>query len=229
MTWEETGKWRSRAECLCGAVRWRGAGGSGAAGIAIAATAAVPAAPATARTCWFPKTVSPPSASCAFRQARRRRQHGQLVSARPAGLRSIHAIPGLPGMVFVRASSLDDPEVFQPQMIVYSSRKPSWDHGGPEPAGLRGNAAAGRHAGDVSGAAPQAPAGGVVVRGAGQQFPDLLRPGLVGFEHRIDLLERARVAAAQLEGKDEVRRVADPEIGDAQAVANRPDSCRSRR
>jgi len=35
---------------------------------------------------------------------------------------------GMPGLVFVRASSLDDPEVFQPQMIVYSSRKPSWDH-----------------------------------------------------------------------------------------------------
>ena len=35
---------------------------------------------------------------------------------------------GVPGLVFVRASSLDDPEVFQPQMIVYSSRKPSWDH-----------------------------------------------------------------------------------------------------
>jgi len=34
---------------------------------------------------------------------------------------------GMPGMVFPRASSLDDPEVFQPQMIVYASRAPSWD------------------------------------------------------------------------------------------------------
>lgn len=32
------------------------------------------------------------------------------------------------GMAFVRASSLDDPEVFKPQLIVYSSRAPSWDH-----------------------------------------------------------------------------------------------------
>lgn len=31
------------------------------------------------------------------------------------------------GMVFVRASSLDDPEAFKPQMIVYASRAPSWD------------------------------------------------------------------------------------------------------
>ena len=32
------------------------------------------------------------------------------------------------GMHFIRASSLDDPEVFQPQLVVYSSRAPSWDH-----------------------------------------------------------------------------------------------------
>lgn len=33
---------------------------------------------------------------------------------------------GMAGMAFVRASSLDDPEVFQPQLIVYTSRAPSW-------------------------------------------------------------------------------------------------------
>jgi hypothetical protein len=33
----------------------------------------------------------------------------------------------MPGMVFVRASSLDDPEVFRPQVVVYTSRAPSWD------------------------------------------------------------------------------------------------------
>ena len=38
---------------------------------------------------------------------------------------------GMPGMVFVRASSLDDPEVFQPQMVVYTARAPSWDHMDP--------------------------------------------------------------------------------------------------
>lgn len=38
---------------------------------------------------------------------------------------------GMPGMAFVRASSLDDPEVFQPQMVVYAGRAPSWDHMDP--------------------------------------------------------------------------------------------------
>jgi hypothetical protein len=32
----------------------------------------------------------------------------------------------MPGAVFVRASSLDDPERFIPGMIVYASRAPSW-------------------------------------------------------------------------------------------------------
>jgi len=33
---------------------------------------------------------------------------------------------GMPGMAFVRASSLDDPEVFAPQIVVFASRAPSW-------------------------------------------------------------------------------------------------------
>lgn len=34
---------------------------------------------------------------------------------------------GMPGMIFLRASSLDDLEVFQPQMHVYRMRAASWD------------------------------------------------------------------------------------------------------
>lgn len=34
---------------------------------------------------------------------------------------------GMPGLVFPRASSLDDLEIFQPQMNVYAKRAPSWD------------------------------------------------------------------------------------------------------
>ncbi len=34
----------------------------------------------------------------------------------------------MPGVVFPRASVLDDPEVVKPQMIVFASRAPSWDH-----------------------------------------------------------------------------------------------------
>jgi hypothetical protein len=33
---------------------------------------------------------------------------------------------GMPGAVFVRASSLDDPERFVPELVVYASRAPSW-------------------------------------------------------------------------------------------------------
>ncbi|MEM9470466.1 MAG: GFA family protein [Pseudomonadota bacterium] len=35
---------------------------------------------------------------------------------------------GVPGMVFVRASSLDDPDNFKPQMRVYTDRAAAWDH-----------------------------------------------------------------------------------------------------
>lgn len=34
---------------------------------------------------------------------------------------------GMPGMVFLRASSLDDPDIVTPVMIVYASRAPGWD------------------------------------------------------------------------------------------------------
>lgn len=34
---------------------------------------------------------------------------------------------GMPGMMFLRASSLDDLEAFKPQMHVYTSRSASWD------------------------------------------------------------------------------------------------------
>lgn len=34
---------------------------------------------------------------------------------------------GFPGLVFVRASSLDDPSAFTPAMSVYASRAPAWD------------------------------------------------------------------------------------------------------
>lgn len=31
------------------------------------------------------------------------------------------------GMVIVRASSLDDPDIFTPEMVVYTKRAPNWD------------------------------------------------------------------------------------------------------
>lgn len=37
----------------------------------------------------------------------------------------------MPGIVFARASILDDPEIAKPQMVVYASRAASWDHMDP--------------------------------------------------------------------------------------------------
>lgn len=34
---------------------------------------------------------------------------------------------GMPELIFLRASALDDPEVFRPAFSVYASRAPSWD------------------------------------------------------------------------------------------------------
>jgi hypothetical protein len=33
----------------------------------------------------------------------------------------------MPQLVFLRASTLDEPDLFTPQMVVYASRAPSWD------------------------------------------------------------------------------------------------------
>ena len=33
----------------------------------------------------------------------------------------------MPDMVFVRASSLDDPDILTPKMVVYANRAPAWD------------------------------------------------------------------------------------------------------
>ena len=38
---------------------------------------------------------------------------------------------GMPGIAFPRASSLDDPEIAKPQLVVYASRAASWDYVDP--------------------------------------------------------------------------------------------------
>lgn len=38
----------------------------------------------------------------------------------------------MPGLVFLRASSLDDLEVFKPQVVVYTKRAASWDFMDPK-------------------------------------------------------------------------------------------------
>lgn len=38
----------------------------------------------------------------------------------------------IPNLIFVRASSLDDLDVFKPQVVVYASRAASWDYVDPK-------------------------------------------------------------------------------------------------
>jgi hypothetical protein len=35
---------------------------------------------------------------------------------------------GLPGLAFVRASSLDDPSLFKPSAVIWASSAPAWDY-----------------------------------------------------------------------------------------------------
>jgi len=43
---------------------------------------------------------------------------------------------GMPGLVFLRASSLDDLEVFKPRLVVYTMRAASWDFVDPKLPGF---------------------------------------------------------------------------------------------
>jgi hypothetical protein len=43
---------------------------------------------------------------------------------------------GMSGLVFVRASSLDNPDQFRPMMVVYTDRAASWDKMDPELPGF---------------------------------------------------------------------------------------------
>ena len=38
----------------------------------------------------------------------------------------------MPGLIFLRASTLDDPNLFAPQMIVWAARAPAWDPVNPD-------------------------------------------------------------------------------------------------
>ena len=39
---------------------------------------------------------------------------------------------GMPDLIFLRASSLDEPDIFKPQMVVYTRSGPAWDHMAPD-------------------------------------------------------------------------------------------------
>lgn len=46
---------------------------------------------------------------------------------------AVYSVNGaMPGLMFLRASSLDDLDVFKPQMVVYAASGASWDHTDPD-------------------------------------------------------------------------------------------------
>lgn len=45
----------------------------------------------------------------------------------------------MPGLVFLRASTLDDPGLFSPQMIVWAARAPAWDAVNPDVPAFAGH------------------------------------------------------------------------------------------
>ncbi len=60
---------------------------------------------------------------------------GNIVSRAfcPACGAAVYSVnSSMPDMIFLRASSLDDPEMFKPMVVVYASRAPSWDHMDPD-------------------------------------------------------------------------------------------------
>lgn len=53
----------------------------------------------------------------------------------------VHSLnAGMKGLLFIRASSLDDPEIFKPQMVVYTGRAASWDSIAPDLPAFEGMA-----------------------------------------------------------------------------------------
>ena len=39
---------------------------------------------------------------------------------------------GVADLIFLRASSLDDPDIFKPKKVVYTRSGPAWDHMAPD-------------------------------------------------------------------------------------------------
>lgn len=70
----------------------------------------------------MPPTLSAASASAVWR----------FLRDAPDSERSNKLTMASSSMTFIRASSLDDLEVFKPQMHVYASRAASWDKPGPD-------------------------------------------------------------------------------------------------
>lgn len=117
--------------CLCGAVRYESSGAQAMAGICQCVDCRKSSGAGHCAHMGVPEpgvSVSGPATAYA-----RAADSGHIVTRHfcaTCGSALFSSNDAMPGMIFLRASSLDDPNVFVPQMVVYASRAPAWDRPG---------------------------------------------------------------------------------------------------
>jgi hypothetical protein len=119
--------------CLCGAVRYQSAVGPQVVGHCHCVDCRKPSGTGHCTHVVIPEAAFTVSGEVKFYD--RPADSGNIVSRGfcPTCGSAVYSMnSGMPDMVFPRASSLDDPEIAKPQMVVYASRAPSWDHVDPE-------------------------------------------------------------------------------------------------
>ncbi|ODR90303.1 aldehyde-activating protein [Sinorhizobium alkalisoli] len=117
-----------RGGCLCGAVRFESRAAMQLVGHCYCTDCRRSSGTAHSIHAMVPETAFTVTGKLTFYD--RSADSGNLVSrgfCGTCGSPLLSKNSAMPGMVFVRASALDDPEIAKPQMIVYASRAPSWD------------------------------------------------------------------------------------------------------
>ncbi|QPH52597.1 GFA family protein [Pontivivens ytuae] len=115
--------------CLCGAVRYRTGGEIAAAGHCFCTDCR--RASGTSHGTHVAMKEADVELSGELRFFDKPADSGNIVSrgfCPECGAAVLSRNAAMPGMVFLRASSLDDPELIAPAMTVFASRAPGWAH-----------------------------------------------------------------------------------------------------
>lgn len=121
--------------CLCGAVRYRATTQPMMVGNCYCADCRKSSGTSHCTHAMVPDTAFLATGSIKFHD--RPADSGNIVSrgfCPECGSAIVSYNSGMPGMAFIRVSSLDDPEAVEPQIAVYASRAPAWapiDRGKP--------------------------------------------------------------------------------------------------
>lgn len=121
--------------CLCGAVRYRVTGPAAITGHCFCNDCRKTSGTSHATIAAFPAAAL--TVDGTLKRYARPADSGNVVTRSfcpECGSQIISENAAMAGMVFLKASSLDDPEVLTPQMTVYAARAPSWaliDHSHP--------------------------------------------------------------------------------------------------